>query len=326
MKFKNSLTALFVIVDCAKAFMPTSVIQLRYQLRSQQGMRIPASTITVIILLLLSITSCATLKNQDVVRFVLIADPQMGFSSARASSYSKIDVDYFKLTIDKINNLNSPAEFALILGDMVNKQSDEVQQWPDYQTGINNLSIAYYEVMGNHDGWNAKGLDRWRNRWGKKDYYSFTHNGVYFMGLNSYFFKKPYDAPEETTAQKHFITTELQNNAENSHKFIFQHFPLYLDNPTEAEDGNRNLPIAERNFMLEQINTYKIKAVFNGHTHYEIVRNYKGTLLLSANPSSKTLGSGKRGFYTVEYNKATQAVSYLFIENTQAELEAFISK
>lgn len=274
--------------------------------------------------MLLSITSCATLKNQDVVRFVLIADPQMGFSSARASSYSKIDVDYFRLTIEKINNLSRPAEFALILGDMVNKQSDEIQQWPDYQTAINNLSIPFYEVMGNHDGWNSKGLDRWRNRWGKKDYYSFTHNGVYFMGLNSYFLKKPLADVDETKKQKNFIVSELDKHKDNPHKFIFQHYPLYINSPTEAEKGHRNLPVAERNFLLEQIESHDIKAVFNGHTHYEIVNEYKGTLLLSANPSSKTLGKGQRGFYTVEYNKATQALSYRFIENTQAELEAYM--
>ena len=144
------------------------------------------------------------------------------------------------------------------------------------------------------------------------------------MGLNSYFLKNPNDVPAETAAQKNFITTELRNNTTNPHKFIFQHFPLYLDTPEEAEDGNRNLPIAERNFMLSQIDTHHVKALFNGHTHYEIIRDYNGTLLLSANPSSKTLGRGRRGFYTVDYNKTTQALSYLFIENTQADLNAFL--
>jgi 3',5'-cyclic AMP phosphodiesterase CpdA len=298
-------------------------------------MRISASAmlkVVVVVVILLPIISCTSLKRQDLVRFVLIADPQMGFSDARAyrntnnntySKYSKEDLDYFRLTIAKINKLSTPGEFVLILGDMVHKQSDEVSQWPDYHGALNALNLPYHEVMGNHDGWNANGLLRWRDTWGKQDIYSFTHRGVFFMGLNSYFFKKPNDDLEETTEQKKFIMNELKKNEDNPHKFIFQHFPLYLDSPEEAEDGNRNLPIAERNFMLEQIETYQIKAVFNGHTHYEIVRDYKGTLLLSANPSSKTLGKGSRGFYTIEYNKATQALSYRFIENTQAELDAF---
>lgn len=288
------------------------------------GSRMSASA--MIILILLSITSCATLKKQDVVRFVLIADPQMGFSDARAYSdtYSNKDLDYFRLTIDKINKLSTPGEFVLLLGDMVHKQSDEVYQWPDYHGALNALNIPYHEVMGNHDGWNADGLRRWRDTWGKRDVYSFTHRGLFFMGLNSYFLKNPNDVPAETAAQKNFITTELRNNTTNPHKFIFQHFPLYLDTPEEAEDGNRNLPIAERNFMLSQIDTHHVKALFNGHTHYEIIRDYNGTLLLSANPSSKTLGRGRRGFYTVDYNKTTQALSYLFIENTQADLNAFL--
>ena len=280
------------------------------------------SVSAMLIAIVLSFTSCTSLKQQDVVRFVLIADPQMGFSNP--ANYSSKDLDYFKLTVDKINSLSTPGEFTLILGDMVHNQSDEQVQWPDYHGALASMNIPYHEVMGNHDGWNTKGLVRWRDTWQKQDVYSFNHKGLFFIGLNSYFLKKPDDLPVETSAQKSFITSQLKSNAANPHKFIFQHFPLYRDTPNEEEQGNRNLPIPERNFMLEQLERYQVKAMFSGHSHYEIIRDYKGTLLLAANPSSRTLGTGKRGFYIVDYKKSTQELSFQFIENTEAELDDFL--
>jgi len=287
----------------------------------------------ILMLILLSITSCANfdtqqVESQDIVRFALIADPQMGFSDAQAKStaYSNEDFDYFRLTIDKINKHSLAGEFVLILGDMVHKQSDELFQWPDYHGALRSLKIPYHEVMGNHDGWSAEGLVRWRDTWNKQDVYSFTHKGLLFVGLNSYFLKKPDALPKETAAQTRFLTELLTEQASNPHKFIFQHFPLYRDTPDEAEKGNKNLPLSERNFILEQIDLHNVKAVFSGHSHYEIIRNYKYTLLLTANPSSKPLGKGKRGFYIIEYNKTSEVLSYTFIKNTKTDLELFLNK
>jgi predicted phosphodiesterase len=253
--------------------------------------------------------------SAETLRFVLIADPQMEFTKESPG----LDKNFLAVTVDEINHLSPPAELALILGDMV-QASHSTEQWDDYFSEINKLIIPYYEVMGNHDGRNREGLHRWRNTWKKEDYYAFTHNGVFFMGLNSNLLKAADQLPEETATQNTFISCELATNKTNPHKFIFQHYPLYLTDPDEPYDAGKNIPIKERKTLLNLIDEYDVKAVFNGHRHYQIENDYNGTLLLTANPSAGPLGQGKRGYYIVTYNLDTESTTYEFIENTPAKL------
>lgn len=128
------------------------------------------------------------------------------------------------------------------------------------------------------------------------------------------------------TAGLILIWWSVEVHADNPHKFIFQHYPLYLSDPAEAQDGSKNLPIREREMLLDYINRYHVKAHFSGHRHYEIENKFGDTLMLTCNPSARPLGNGQRGYYIVDYDLDTKTVKYRFVENTQQKLEAYLSE
>jgi hypothetical protein len=102
------------------------------------------------LLLLMTLALLVGDLSAETLRFVCIADPQMEFTPNSPG----LDKQFLELTIDEVCNLNPPAEFALILGDMV-QSSSNADQWDDYFAAMDGMTIPYYEVMGNHDGWNC---------------------------------------------------------------------------------------------------------------------------------------------------------------------------
>ena len=249
----------------------------------------------------------------NILRFVVVADPQMGMTPT--ADGSDLDMKYFSLAVAKIGALKPPAAFVLNCGDVVHGAVPNL--WSDYLTVAAKLPIVHHEVMGNHDGWSAAGLDYWRNTLGKKDYYAFSDGDALFIALNSFFLKNPTALPAETKKQKDFLAATLAANPGAKHKFLFFHMPIFTQTPTEAEDY-WNLPLPERNYLLDIVDDANVTAVFTGHFHRTDVVAYNGKVLLTSGPISLPMGKNSdgtpasRGFFVIDFDRTTGKLDHQY--------------
>jgi hypothetical protein len=245
------------------------------------------------------------------LRFVVLADPQMGMTPT--ADGSDLDMKYFALAVQKIGALQPPASFALDCGDLVHNAT--AKSWQNYLAVAAKMPIPHHEVMGNHDGWSAQGLAYFRTTLGKKDQYAFVDGEVLFVALNSWFLKQPSAMPAETAAQKAFLAETLAKHVSAKQKFMFFHYPLFTQAPSEPED-DWNLPLSERQYMLEVIESAGITGVFSGHLHRTVIVQHKGKLLLTSGPIAQPLGlnsDGKpagRGLFVVDLDRVTGKLMY----------------
>ena len=217
--------------------------------------------------------------------FVQISDPQFGFSS----NYPfPIETANFEKAISKINKL-MPA-FIVITGDFVNNMPNQ-SQIDQFQKVYHELDprIPGYLVPGNHDTKTAvteTTLNNYINIFGV-DRYSFQYNGWKFIVLNTTIIKNPDNVQTETAAQLSWLQNELTTFSAG-HIMIFQHYPVYLKTPTEA-DNYYNFPLTVRPMYLNLFNQY-VKAVFSGHLHDNLWLKYNNVTLITTNNLCKKPG------------------------------------
>ena len=214
--------------------------------------------------------------------FIQMSDPQFGLFAHAYKKYKNPRVikllgkppgdgfpetHLYQQAIDISNRLN-PA-FVVITGDLVQDplNLDQYQEFTRISETLNE-EIPMYLLPGNCDvgeqpTHNLIGL--YRDRFGA-DNYSFDHQGVHFLGLNSATIFDPLLVPNEWENQKKFISMDLES-AKNSKEIIaFMHHPLF-GSSSDEEDSHFVLPRERRLFLLEQFEKYSVNTVFSGHWH-----------------------------------------------------------
>jgi predicted phosphodiesterase len=255
------------------------------------------------------------------LRFVVLADPQVGMTPT--DDGSDLDMKFFALAVQKIGALQPPAAFALDCGDLVHNATG--QSWQNYLTVAARMPIPHHEVMGNHDGWSAQGLAYFRTTLGKQDQFALVDGEVLFVALNSMFLKHPGAMPGETQSQKAFLAETLAKHASAKQKFLFFHYPLFTQAPGEPED-DWNLPLPERQYLIEVIESAGITGVFSGHLHRTVIVQHKGKLLLTSGPIAQPLGLNSdgnpagRGFFVFDLDRVTGKLTYKWQPLSASEL------
>ncbi|MCX7994902.1 MAG: metallophosphoesterase [candidate division WOR-3 bacterium] len=220
--------------------------------------------------------------------FIHYSDPQIGRNIYAIPNCST--------AVYQINTMSPAPLFVMITGDMAEdaaNQNNLLSQWRICDSLFDILPITRFFVPGNRDigyasdtYWSPGRLFLYRNFWGM-DFYSFVHDSCLFIGLNSTLLDTysghscyPYSVQQDS-----FLRAAIDSSFR--HIFLFFHFPLYVNSPTEPNSQN-NVDRPRRDTLLVYLRKYNISAVFTGHLHYNHLNFYGPALLMTSLTTSET--------------------------------------
>jgi 3',5'-cyclic-AMP phosphodiesterase len=206
-------------------------------------------------------------KSAGEFSFVQISDSHIGFNKAANQDVAGT----LKLAIDKINALPGTQDFILHTGDIT--QSAKAAEFDTAQQIIRGSRIAQtFYVPGEHDTAIDDGV-LYRERFGKgtqgSGWYSFTHKGVHFIGLNN---SLQVDALGGLGAdQLKWLKADLASLSASTPIVVFAHIPLWMVYPEwgwGTKDGAEALSYLKR---------FGSVTVLNGHIH-QVVQKVEGNV------------------------------------------------
>ncbi|XP_067407456.1 serine/threonine-protein phosphatase CPPED1 isoform X1 [Emydura macquarii macquarii] len=246
--------------------------------------------------------------------FIQGADPQFGLMKAWANGDCASGGDEWeeeiRLTVQAvqaINQLNPKPKFFVVCGDLIHGMPGT--QWrKDQERDLKNVlknidqDIPLVFVSGNHDIGNIptpETIDDYCKHWGD-DYFSFWVGGVFFLVLNSQLYFDSSKCPELKQAQDEWLNGQLAvaEKRKCKHVIVFQHIPLFLQNPDEDHDYF-NLEKTVRYELMEKFHKAGIKAVFSGHYHRNARGSYKGLEMVVTSAIGCQLGEDTHGLRVV---------------------------
>jgi hypothetical protein len=199
--------------------------------------------------------------------FVQISDSHIGFNKAANQDVTGT----LKLALDKINMLPVTPVLLLHTGDITH--SSKLVEFDTAQQLIKGCKAGEtFYVPGEHDTAMDDGAV-YRERFGKgtlgSGWYSFTHKGVHFIGLNNVL---QIDAmgrlgPEQLS----WLKTDLASLSASTPIVIFAHIPLWMVYPDwgwGTPDGAEALTYLKR---------FGSVTVLNGHIH-QVVQKVEGNV------------------------------------------------
>jgi 3',5'-cyclic-AMP phosphodiesterase len=209
----------------------------------------------------------ASSKSSSGFSFVQISDSHIGFNKAANQDVTST----LKLALDKINALPAHPEFLLHTGDITH--SSKPGEFDTAQQLIKGVKVneAFY-VPGEHDIATDDG-QMYLERFGKgsqgRGWYSFTHKGVHFIGLNNC---QQVDAMGKLGAdQLNWLKSDLGSLSASTPIVIFAHIPLWMVYP----DWGWGTPDAAE--ALTYLKRFGSVTVLNGHIH-QVVQKVEGNV------------------------------------------------
>jgi Icc protein len=199
--------------------------------------------------------------------FVQISDSHIGFNKAANQDVTAT----LKLALDKINRLPAPPELLLHTGDITHSSKPaEFDTAEQLIKGVN-AGQSFY-VPGEHDIATDDGA-MYHERFGKdsqgRGWYSFTHKGVHFIGLNNC---QQVDAMGKMgDDQVAWLKSDLASLSASTPIVIFAHIPLWMVYP---EWGWGTPDAAE---ALTYLKRFGSVTVLNGHIH-QVVQKVEGNV------------------------------------------------
>lgn len=260
------------------------------------------------LLVWIATASCVTTKtSNDAFYFIQMTDPQFGFYTDN-KSFEKETALYTR-AIQEANRLR-PA-FVIVTGDLVNLPFDSAQI-AEYKRISNQLDarIPLYNLAGNHDVGNTpapQDIAAYKKDFGS-DYYTFTHQSMLGIVLNSLYLHSPQKVPQQAQEQEAWLKKTLEDAKEKNyrHVIVFLHHPLYLKKEDEA-DQYFNIPMATRKKYLDLFKASGIRYVFAGHYHRNDLGKGGPIEMVTTGPVGKPLGKDPSGFriITVKGNEVS---------------------
>ncbi|XP_031568956.1 serine/threonine-protein phosphatase CPPED1-like [Actinia tenebrosa] len=212
--------------------------------------------------------------------FIQSADTQLGLIDSwnevpeDEQSWQK-EVELTKKAIIAANILTPKPRFFIVCGDLVNafpwhKYNDP--QVEDFKKVFEELdpSIPLVCVCGNHDVGDTptqQSVHKYRSNFGD-DYFTFWVGGVFFIVINSQYFKDGSQVSDIQQKQEQWFDEQLElaKKLPTKHTVIFQHIPWFLYNIDEP-DQYFNIDLQIRKQMIKKIRDAGIRYVFAGHYH-----------------------------------------------------------
>lgn len=161
-------------------------------------------------------------------------------------------------------NLLQP-EFVMSVGDLIEGYTTDTvelhRQWDEFDGFVNQLTMPFFYVPGNHDLTNPVQEKIWKQRLGPT-HYSFVYKDVLFMALNSEDQTKGSGRGTISSDQYEWIKKTLDNHPQVMWTFLFMHQPLWVQDADPA-----------RWFDVEKLLQDRKHTVFVGHRHHYVQYN-----------------------------------------------------
>lgn len=228
--------------------------------------------------------------------FIQLSDTQLGMFTDNADFAQ--DAANFEFAVAAVNRLR-PA-FVIVTGDLVNKAGD-ADQIAAYRRILAKIdkTIPVYSLSGNHDVENVptpETIAAYTKIFGP-DRYTFSHQGLTGIVLNSSLIHSPDKAPQLLEEQDRWLRTELQRAKDSGaqHIVIFQHHPWFLKSADEP-DQYFNIPIARRAKLLALFREFGVRYLFCGHYHRNAEATDGPINAITTGAVGKPLDGSKSGF------------------------------
>ena len=254
------------------------------------------------------------------VRFVQMADPQMGMFSDNLNL--EYETKHLETAVDAINTINP--DFVIVSGDLTNEKGDSLQV-VTFRRLISEISpsIPVYLVPGNHDVGNIpddSGITLYRCLYGK-DYFRFKKGSLYGIVLNSSLMRNDSLAKQEGEEQDRWLNKSLARASRSGKSVvIFMHHPLFLDKPGEPT-GYENFPEPERSRYLELFKKYHVKAIFTGHLHRNRMLDLNGIQQITTAALSTNFGRDSSGFRAVTVCNKQIVLRYIRLDSLSNQID-----
>jgi hypothetical protein len=199
--------------------------------------------------------------------FVQISDSHIGFSKPANQDVTGT----LKIALDKINALPVTPELLLHTGDITHSSKPGEFDTAQQMIKAVNAGETFY-VPGEHDIATDDGA-MYLERFGKgakgRGWYSFTHKGVHFIGLNNC---QQVDAMGKLgDDQLAWLKADLAQLSASTPIVVFAHIPLWMVYP----DWGWGTPDAEA--ALGWLKRFGSVTVLNGHIH-QVVQKVEGNV------------------------------------------------
>ncbi|MCG8374137.1 MAG: metallophosphoesterase, partial [Balneolales bacterium] len=152
-------------------------------------------------------------NSEEIFRFAIISDRTGGMRAG-----------IFEDAIQKIELLQP--EFVFSIGDLIDGYTEDSAvwnaQWEEFDAIIDNLSMPFYYVAGNHDTSNELLLQVWRERYGR-DYYHLVYKDVLFLVINT----DEIEGGGIGTGQARYFERVLEENTNARWTLVFIHRPVW---------------------------------------------------------------------------------------------------
>lgn len=191
--------------------------------------------------------------------------------------------------LDGIRKLNLlQPEFVMSVGDLIEGYTRDLTQlereWTEFEGFIDELTVPFFYVPGNHDITNEVQDSVWEARFGLRNYF-FKHHDVLFLCLNS---EDRYQGAGRGTIsdeQYEWVKETLAANADVRWTLVFMHQPIW------------NQPEQARWPDVEQLLADRKHTVFVGHHHryVQYERNNANYYILATTGGSSPLRGPQLG-------------------------------
>ena len=179
-------------------------------------------------------------------------------------------------------------DFVIHLGDVVHPLQNMNSYFPAVKEAhkiLAPLKPRLNFVPGNHDlgdklsevapakAANDTTISVYKEAFGK-NYYSFEHNGILFVVMNSSLVN---GGTEEEKKQRSWLEGLLAEER-GKRKFLFSHYPPFICQEFESEHYD-NYAEPGRHWLLELAVFANVEAIISGHVHHFFLNEHKGVKL-----------------------------------------------
>lgn len=285
-----------------------------------------------LILLLLLISSPGTILNSEVSADSISYDPWNFIAMGDGRNWEEnITNPVRQSIIENVVTNNPNMEFILYTGDMVNsggEQDDWDKYFDDIDLAIQN-NVTFYYAVGNHETYTysledgSYGPQEWNfstymenvEMPGNERYYSFDHNQVHFIVINTEEFWTS-GSLELTTEQETWIINDLSSNQDANLTIAMFHRPFYsIRSESRADDALAIRTILEPIFI-----EYGVDIVFSGHDHYYLRTTRQGITHFTTGGAGAPLYTPAATSYAIEGDEYFAEYNYINVTVTNEEI------
>jgi hypothetical protein len=176
-------------------------------------------------------------------------------------------------------------DFVVGVGDMIEGYTGDTEavqeEWAEYGSLLETLSMPFYRVPGNHDIWDSTAAELYRRRFGDP-YYSFDAGPIHFVVLDTGRWSTASTFPQE---QLDWLAADLEENRAAEYTIAVYHIPYWIETIAKGEPD----PLHDI-FMI-----HGVDAVFTGHYHVYFSGKYDGIAYTSVGSSGGYCDPGISG-------------------------------